>query len=372
MKNWLLYLGDDKMDKIKKYIECYIPTETCNFRCHYCYIAQLGKFKNKLAKFTKTPKEIREAFSKKRLGGTCLFNLCAGGETLLVKEIIEITHELLAEGHYVMVVTNGSLKNRFEEFAKLPKGLLNRLIFKFSFHYIELKRMHLLDQYFDNVNLMKKAGASIVVEITPNDETEEYIPEIKAVCMEKLGALPQVTIARNDNDKKISHLSNHSFEDFVKVWSEFDSPMLDFKSTIFYKKRKEYCYAGDWSIYVNLVTGEYSQCYCGIRLGNVYENIHKPLKFVAMGKKCSLPHCYNGHAFITLGDIPELDAITYAQLRNRISGDGSEWLTKEMKEFIGTKLSESNSQYSGIQKVNNEVKRYGTALKNRVIKKKSD
>lgn len=231
--------------------------------------------------------------------------------------------------------------------------------------------MKLLDQYFDNVNLMKKSEASIVVEITPNDETEEYISEIKEICMEKLGALPQVTIARNDNDRRISHLSKHSFEDFVKIWSAFDSPMLDFKSTIFYKKRKEYCYAGDWSIYVNLVTGEYSQCYCGIRLGNVYENINQPLKLIAMGKKCSLPHCYNGHAFITLGDIPELDAITYAELRNRISGDGTEWLSKEMKEFIGTKLSESNSKYSSIQKISNEVKRYGTAFNNRIKKRKT-
>ncbi len=359
------------MDKIKKYIECYIPTETCNFRCHYCYIAQQGKFKNKLAKFIKTPQEIRAAFTKKRLGGTCLFNLCAGGETLLVKEIVEITRQLLEEGHYVMIVTNGSLSNRFKEFAQFPKALLHRLIFKFSFHYIELKKMKLLDQYFDNVNLMKKSEASIVVEITPNDETEEYISEIKEICMEKLGALPQVTIARNDNDRRISHLSKHSFEDFVKIWSAFDSPMLDFKSTIFYKKRKEYCYAGDWSIYVNLVTGEYSQCYCGIRLGNVYENINQPLKLIAMGKKCSLPHCYNGHAFITLGDIPELDAITYAELRNRISGDGTEWLSKEMKEFIGTKLSESNSKYSSIQKISNEVKRYGTAFNNRIKKRKT-
>lgn len=353
------------MEKIKKYLECYIPTETCNFRCHYCYIAQLGKFKNKLAQFTKTPEEIRAAFTRKRLGGTCLFNLCAGGETLLVKEIIDITEQLLDEGHYVMIVTNGSLTKRFEELSKLPEKLLNRLIIKFSFHYMELKRLNLLDKYFDNVNLMRKSGASIVVEITPNDETEEFIPEIKKICMEKLGALPQITIARNDNDKNISHLSKHSFEEFIKTWSEFESPMLDFKSTIFYKKRKEYCYAGDWSIYVNLVTGEYSQCYCGIRLGNVYENIKKPLNSVAMGKKCPLPHCYNGHAFLTLGDIPELDTITYAQLRNRVSGDGSEWLTKEMKQFISSKLSETNDKYNSIKKLNNTIKKYKTKLNNK-------
>lgn len=353
------------MEKIKKYIECYIPTETCNFRCHYCYITQQRKFNNKLAEFTKTPEEIRKAFSKERLGGTCLFNLCAGGETLLVEEIIDITRKLLEEGHYVMIVTNGSLTKRFEELAKFPKECLSRLIFKFSFHYLELKRLNMLDRYFNNVKMMKDAGASIIVEITPNDELEEYIPEIKKICMEKIGALPHITIARNDNDELIGHLSKHSFEDFVKIWSEFDSEMLRFKSTIFYKKRKEFCYAGDWSIYVNLVTGEYSQCYCGIRLGNVYEDVNKPLNTVAMGTKCPLPHCYNGHAFLTLGCIPEIQSPTYAQIRNRVCEDGTEWLTPEMKSFISTKLEESNAKYKRIRKFKNTTNKYKTKFKNK-------
>ncbi|MGL5150610.1 MAG: hypothetical protein ACRC7N_08590 [Clostridium sp.] len=75
---------------MKKYIDCYIPTEACNLRCHYCYITQKRKFNSKLAKFKNTPKEIRLALSKDRLGGECLLNFCAGGETLLVEEIIEI------------------------------------------------------------------------------------------------------------------------------------------------------------------------------------------------------------------------------------------------------------------------------------------
>lgn len=353
------------MDKIKRFIDCYIPTETCNFRCHYCYITQQRKFNNKLAKFEKTLDEIRRALSKKRLGGTCLFNLCAGGETLLSEDVINITKELLEEGHYVTIVTNGSLTNRFEEISKFPKKLLNRLMFKFSFHYLELKRLNMLDKYFENVNLMKDSGASIVVEITPNDELEEYIPEIKEICMRKLGALPHITIARNDNDELIGHLSKHSFEDFLNIWSQFDSDMLKFKSTIFYKKRKEFCYAGDWSIYLNLLTGDYSQCYGGIMLGNIYESIEKPLNFVAIGKKCPLPHCYNGHAFLTLGCIPELPSITYASIRNRKCMDGTQWLTKDMNEFISSKLEESNNKYTSIGKIRNYANRYKTKLKNR-------
>ena len=76
------------MDKMKRYIDAYIPTETCNFRCHYCYITQQRKFNNKLAKFDYTPEFIAKALSQKRLGGPCLINLCAGGETLLIEELI--------------------------------------------------------------------------------------------------------------------------------------------------------------------------------------------------------------------------------------------------------------------------------------------
>ena len=100
------------MHTLKRFIDCYIETETCNLRCHYCYITQKRRFNNKLVKFKHTPQEIRKALSKERLGGTCLFNLCAGGETLLVAEILDVVMELLAEGHYVMIVTNGVLTKR--------------------------------------------------------------------------------------------------------------------------------------------------------------------------------------------------------------------------------------------------------------------
>ena len=41
---------------------------------------------------------------------------------------------------------------------------------------------------------------------------------------------------------------------------------------------------------------------------------YKPIRFEAIGCKCTQPHCYNGHAFLTLGDIPELNTPTYASL----------------------------------------------------------
>lgn len=334
------------MDKLKRYIECYIPTETCNLRCHYCYITQQRKFNNKLAMFSQTPDEIRRALSVQRLGGICLLNLCAGGETLLSKDVLDVLKALLEEGHYVMVVTNGTLSKRFDEIALFPPQLLKRLIIKFSFHYLELFRLNMIECYFENIEKIRQCGCSFTIEITPNDELIPHIEDIKNLCLENLGTLCHVTIARDDRTPGIDILSDYSFDKYQEIWRDFSSELFNFKTTIFYKRRKEFCYAGDWSIYVNLGTGLMRQCYCGRELDNIYSDIAKPLKFGAIGHRCTLPHCYNGHAFLTLGDIPELETPNYAQMRNRIDNKGRNWLEPEMKAFLSQKLENNNIQYS--------------------------
>ena len=339
------------MDELKRFIDCYIPTETCNLRCHYCYITQKRKFNNKIASFDKSPKVIRAALSQKRLGGTCLLNLCAGGETLLSDEVLPVVKELLLEGHYVMIVTNGTVTKRFEEVSQWPSELLSRLFFKFSFHYLEMIRLNLMDKFFTNVNLVRQAGASFTIEVTPSDELIPHIEDLKSICQKYVGALPHITIARDDKTNGIDILSKYSFEEYKNIWGTFESKLFDFKSQIFYKHRSEFCYAGDWSLYLNLNSGRLTQCYCGEYLCNIYDDIEKPINFKPVGYRCTLPHCYNGHAFLALGDIPEINSvITYADERNRVCTDGSEWLGTDMKNFMNQKLYNNNDEYSLLKK----------------------
>ena len=351
------------MDKMKRYLDCYIPTETCNFKCHYCYIAQHNKFNNKIVKFNHTPQFIAKSLSKERLGGTCLINLCAGGETLIAEEVIDVVEALLKEGHYVMIVTNGSLTKRFEKISKFPKELLKHLFFKFSFHYLELVRLKMIDRFFENVKMMRDAGASFTIEITPSDELEPYIDEIKDIMMEKMGALPHITIGRKDSED-IPPLTNHKFEEYLKIWQVFESDLIDFKKDIFGKKRNEFCYAGEWTGYLNLVTGDLRQCYCGMKIDNIYKNIEKPIKFLPIGCNCTQPH-----SFLSFGDIPELNTPTYDKLRNRTQSDGTQWLQPEMKAFMQSKLIESNKEYSEKekQKINRKNLKY---VRNEKIKQK--
>ena len=124
---------------IKRFLEVYIPTEKCNLTCSYCYISQEGGMSDKITPIGHTPAEIRRALSVKRLGGICLLNFCAGGETLLGEDLLPVIHELLKEGHYIQIVTNGTITKRFLEISTWSSELLDHIFFMFSFLYIELK-----------------------------------------------------------------------------------------------------------------------------------------------------------------------------------------------------------------------------------------
>ncbi len=356
------------MDKIKRFIDCYIPVTTCTLRCHYCYITCHRLFEGRLPKFRYSPEQVRKALSKERLGGTCLINMCAGGETLLAQEVVDYARVLLEEGHYVMIVTNATVSKRFDEIAQFPSELTKRLFFKFSYHYLELKEKNLLDVFFSNIKKVRDVGCSFTLELTPSDEAIPYIEDIKKVAVENLGAIPHVTIARDEhNPAYLPILTKLSHQDYEKIWGTFNSVMFNYKVSIFEKKRTEFCYAGDWSFYLNMLTGEMTQCYCSYIRQNIFEEPSKPINFLAIGHNCSEHHCYNGHAFLTLGNIPELLSPTYAAIRNRITKDGSEWLKPEMKAFMSTKLNESNDEYTDEQKCAVD-KKIAQIKRNRIIK----
>lgn len=338
------------MDKIKRYIDCVVPITACNLRCHYCYITHNRLFENKIMPFSRTVEEMRKAFSKERWGGVCLINLCAGGETLLSSETVALANQLLEEGHYVMIVTNGTLSKRFDELSNFDHQLRKRLFIKFSFQYLELLRMNLVDTFFENVSKIKKSGISFTVEITPSDELVPHINDVLRVCKQKCGAFCHVSMARDERKEDFPILTKYSREEYSKIWSEFHSELFDFKNKIFGQKRKEFCYAGVWSFFVYLNSGDVYQCNYHNVIGNLYDDISQPIEYCPVGNNCRVAHCYNGHSYLSLGVIPHLNTPTYSQLRNRICDDQSEWLTGDVKTLFETKLFESNEEYTCKQK----------------------
>ena len=337
------------MDKIKRFITCLIPVHVCNFRCMYCYLSHHDNntvYAGGIKPFATEPKEFVNFFSKERLGGPCYFNLCAAGETMMHPELIDLVYELTKEGHYTDIVTNGTLERKFDELIeKLDDNQKKHLFIKFSFHYLELKKKGMMSKFIGNVNRIKNSGISYTIEITPHDELVPFIDEIKEFSIREFGALPHITVARNEGTDDIALLTKYSREEYYNIWSQFDSALFKFKLSIFNQNRKcDFCYAGLWSLAVDLESGLYSQCYGGDVLGT-FKDSNKPIKFRAIGK-CRLPHCFNGHAFLACGDIPELETPFYYEERDRQMTTGEHWFKPEVRDFFSSKLSESNEVYN--------------------------
>ena len=338
------------MEKIKRLVLGLIPNQKCNLKCEYCYISQVKAW-DEPTPFQYSPVYIAKCLSKKRLGGICLINLTGNGETMLQPDIVPLITALLQEGHYVEVVTNGTVTKHISQVLKLPKYQLCRLFFKISFHYKELVRINKLDRFFENVNNIHNAGASFTLELMAYDGIESDIEKIKEVCLKKIGAVCHTTIGRDDKRKDKALLSSHSNDEFRKIWGTFESPMTQFKLNVIGVKRKEFCYAGAWSLFVNMYTGESQPCYWQPYNQNIFKNPSQPIKFIPVGDTCTQPYCTNGHAHMCWGIIPELNTPKYSEMRNRTMINGEDWLTRECKEFFDSKLYESNKEYNKMQKI---------------------
>lgn len=338
-------------NKIKKILLFAIPTSICNFRCTYCYLGQrLNSYQGLQAEMRYSPEQIAYACRPERIGGLAYMNFCAEGETLLHKDIDLYVKALTERGHYAEIVTNLTITPVLEKILSWPANLRARTEFKCSFHYMELKKRGLLQTFADNVHKIWDAGASANIEITANDELVPYLDEVKEFSMKNFGALPHITIARDDRTRGIDYLTSLPMDEYDKIWGSFDSDMFKYKKTVFGVRQTRFCYAGIWSVNINMSTGDASTCYWGYPLGNVFENPDEPFPVRATAR-CKLPHCFNAHMFLTWGLIPGANNVTYADIRNRKTtyGGGGNWLQPSLLEFYGSKLEESNERLTPVQ-----------------------
>lgn len=339
-------------DKIKKMILLSIPMSICNFRCHYCYLAQQAEcYEGEQARCKYSPEHMAYAMRPERLGGYAYINVCADGETLLTKDLDLYLKPLAEAGHYLEIVSNMTITPMLKKILSWGAALLSHVSFKCSFHYLELQKRGLLDVFAENVQMARNAGASISVEITPSDEMVPYIDEVKKFSMENFGALPQVTIARDDRTNGIDNLTSLPEKEYEQAWSQFDSPFWKYKMTVFGKRQHGFCYAGQWSTRVDFVTGQAGKCYFGIfGNANVFENPDAPWPEEPIGK-CPIAHCYNAHLLLTVGNIVQEDSTPrYGDIKDRVCLDGSHWLQPQLKAFFNTRLQGSNREWTEEEK----------------------
>ena len=235
--------------------------------------------------------------------------MTASGETLIPKEMPGIIREILKEGHFVNITTNGTITKQFTSLMNEIKGYEDHLHISFSLHYIELKKKNLVEVFFNNIKLVHSQGCSILVQINLADEYLPYWDEIKRICIENIGAAPQVALTRTEINGTYELFSELSWDEYIAKGREMESPLFEFTCNNFMKKHTEYCYAGYWSAKLNLGTGEMTGCYGAGIHQNIFENISKPIKWEPIGHRCPFKYCINSSHFISQGIMPDLKNI---------------------------------------------------------------
>lgn len=342
------------MDKIKRFFECLIPETVCNLKCGYCYVVQREQNTMKVPKLDYPPEIIGKALTPERLGGICFFSICGQGETFVPDYLIDIVFQLLKIGHYVNITTNGTLTNKMKRLETIPQEWRNRLQVAFSFHYLELKRLKLIDTFFENINFVKELGCSFIVQINLYDEYIPVLDEIKELCVKNIGAYPQLVATRKESSltKKIELMTDMNREDYIELGKQFRSPLFDFTMKNFNVKRSEFCYAGAWAYTLNLKTGVLKRCYASTIHQNVFKDTDKPLLDLAVGKCCGSLFCLNSSHFMSLGIIPDVTTPSYVELRNR---EEANWYNEDMKQFLKGKLIDNNIEYGSTKKLFSNV-----------------
>lgn len=324
-------------DGIKRFIEIHIPVGACNMRCQYCYI---GNHKNNVSKLNYSIEEIKKAFSKKRLGGICLLSICSDGEPTLLDELPDVIEALLSEGHYVMLVTNGVSRTAIKRCLYLNSKYIDRLFFKLSFHYEEMKRLNLLDAFFENVREIETMGISYTVEYIVCDDTIDIIDEMKSVCLREMGALPQMNIPRDERKHNLGICSKHTLKNYYQMYQKLDvsSELFDYRFEKLGKKYTDYCYAGLRSLWVNLGNGKSYQCYKQPVLQDFMKDVDKKVKWLPVGNNCTEAHCFVVHAYSALGVVEPMNRwkinYTYTEIRNRSCKDKEDWIKGNYKKIF--------------------------------------
>lgn len=329
----------DEDAKLKKYINLHVPANSCNLQCRYCYVGQTGQMNKGLPKINHSPRYIRFLLRREKVGGAALVGICGAGETLLCDKIVDICRELLYEGHYLHIVTNGLLTERIKSILHSSGEYAKHIFFKISFHYEQLKQKNLLDSFVSNVSLIANSLASYSLEMMPHDELISHIEDIKEFSLKHFGAFPHLTVGRDENDGR-KLLSQLTVEEYVDIWKCFNSSLFDFKMK-WYMSKGENCHGGELGLQIDLLSGAITHC-CATSeiLGNLYDT--ETLSFPPIGR-CPVDFCYNSHAYATLGVMPDKRAPFYLELRDRISqSTGAHWMKKPFQRFLMQRLYENN------------------------------
>jgi MoaA/NifB/PqqE/SkfB family radical SAM enzyme len=333
------------MKRLSKAVWAGIPGSLCNLNCSYCYT---GENKGQRGEYAYPVEHMLKCFEPKRFGGPIYFEGTGGGETLFWSQIVDFTEGMLSYGHVVSYVTNMTTTPVIEKFCNFHKKLRERLVFDVSLHYSELKRKKLLDTFLANLRMLKSAGISFYIAICISDSYIAHLREVRDLFKNDIGLLPQANMIRDygRNGAKIAGSYSSDVDRLVRETCDVRAWKL--QKYIFGHRRTEFCHAGEYSINLNLGTGDYTKCWGNSGLGenwrklfveksklikkvplgnnrvtnrlfkepsqimgNLFKNPNEPIRFEPIGK-CPFYDCVCA-GWQCWGLIPELNVDTFSR-----------------------------------------------------------
>lgn len=335
----------NNQSRLQRVIFVQIPNLWCNFRCSYCYLIQNNEnvLIGETMRYPHKPEYISKALNYKRLGGMAYIDLTSFGETLLYKDIVELTKLLLKEGHIVSITTNGTITDRLNELLGIEDKLKERLFIRFSFHFKELEKKNLTLKFFENVKAVQKSVASMTVMMVAEDTYLPYKDKIKKIFIKELGALPQLDFVRESTNDRFALLSKKTLEEYLEEWSDFKSKKFEHRRHFFERKITEWCHAGDCCSFLNIFTGELYACSQTPSFTNIYNDITQEIQFKEFGFGCPCDWCVNTIMWENFGAIEtSYKGPGYAEILNRIDKEGNSWIKKPLYQILNQKILEKS------------------------------
>lgn len=291
------------MKKPTKIVWAHIPETRCNLNCDYCYVGQKG---NKKITLPYSVDYILKCLAPKRFGGPIFFGGVAPGETLLWEDIVDFTYGMLSYGHIVSYTTNMTVTPVIKKFCDFPRELRVNLELDASFHYLELKKKNLLNVYFENLRMLKRSGISYAIFLVISDIYIPYLREISELCKKEIGILPIAGMLRDYDYRGGRVIKHYSPEEEKLIEETCDMRQWHLQKKL-YGKEMGFCHAGEYSLSLNMMNGNYNKCWIAEGMGNLFKNPNEPIKFEPIGF-CPFNDCICA-SWQCFGLIPELNTI---------------------------------------------------------------
>lgn len=147
----------------------------------------------------------------------------------------------------------------------------------------------------------------------------------------------------HERDKKGDfHLKTDlPLEKYYEIGESYQSDLFHIFREGYKGYQSKFCYAGDWSVCLDIGAGIMSKCHGKGPFVNIFDDISKEISFQAIGHNCkdNICHC---SVFLGMGVI--LGACDEYTLENAWNRKEAGWFTEEMEsEILGEKYTVVNS-----------------------------